>query len=383
MPEYIICRICLTEDINADTMTQLYDDQDVQCPLVRKIEEIGSIKLPPLEDMPSLLCCRCVGVLTSAYKFRELCQESERAFANSVVKAELKLEPTDDPTQIESDTVEYIYEATNEFIDPDDDIEFDTILEEQLEDTNEQAEEINTGYDDDFEEAGELDETNILLGNASDSDYDPTERLRKPKVRKSRHGKRGRGRPRNPTHSVLKHVTAKQTNAATAASKSPEETSTNIMCEICGNIYSKRAALNIHMRRHLSEKPFECEICAKTFAGPSELNRHIRVHTGEKPFTCKYCSRSFADRSSNIRHERTHTNERPFTCGTCGKSFSYSNVLKNHMLTHTGEKPFLCIPCNKTFSRKHQLEQHMGTMTHQQTVKALQPSDAIRHTEIY
>lgn len=45
MPEYMICRICLTEDMNVDTMTPLYDNQDVQCPLVRKIEEIGSIKV--------------------------------------------------------------------------------------------------------------------------------------------------------------------------------------------------------------------------------------------------------------------------------------------------------------------------------------------------
>ncbi|KAH8311791.1 hypothetical protein KR044_008065 [Drosophila immigrans] len=408
MPEYMICRICLTEDMNVDTMTPLYDNQDVQCPLVRKIEEIGSIKLPPLEDMPSLLCCSCVSSLTSAYKFRELCQESERTFASSVVKvnstaivrqsyrnltiycsslqAELKLEPSDDATQLESDTVEYIYEATNEFIDADEDIEFGTMLEERLEDTIEaETADTETVYDD-FEESGELDEKNLLLGNASDSDYNPSERLRKPRVRKTRHNKRGRGRPRNSTHSTLKN--GGQGKVTTAASvnnnKSGEETSTNIMCEICGNIYSKRAALNIHMRRHMAEKPFECEICAKTFAGPSELNRHIRVHTGEKPFTCKYCSRSFADRSSNIRHERTHTNERPFSCITCGKSFSYSNVLKNHMLTHTGEKPFLCMPCNKTFSRKHQLEQHIGTMTHQQTVRSLQANnEPTRHSEIY
>ncbi|XP_060648648.1 transcription factor Ouib [Drosophila nasuta] len=387
MPEYMICRICLTEDMNVDTMTPLYDNQNAQCPLVRKIEEIGSIKLPPLEDMPSLLCCSCVSNLTSAYKFRELCQESERTFASSVVKAELKLEPSDDATQLDSESVEYIYEAaTNEFIDADEDIEFGTMLEERLEDTIEAAD-TETVYDD-FEESGELDDKNLLLGNASDSDYNPSERLRKPKVRKTRHNKRGRGRPRTATHSVLKNggqgKAIATTNAGTSVNKSSEETSTNIMCEICGNIYSKRAALNIHMRRHMAEKPFECEICAKTFAGPSELNRHIRVHTGEKPFTCKYCSRSFADRSSNIRHERTHTNERPFSCITCGKSFSYSNVLKNHMLTHTGEKPFLCMPCNKTFSRKHQLEQHIGTMTHQQTVRALQSNnEPTRHSEIY
>lgn len=171
-------------------------------------------------------------------------------------KAELKLEPTDDPTQLESDTVEYIYEPTNEFIDADEDIEFDTMLEERLEDTIEEAETDETPYED-FDGSNELDDKNLILGNASDSDYNPSERLRKPKVRKTRHNKRGRGRPRN-SHSVLKHGHSKAA-IVSAANKSNEETSTNIMCEICGNIYSKRAALNIHMRRHMSEKPFECE----------------------------------------------------------------------------------------------------------------------------
>lgn len=40
--------------------------------------------------------------------------------------------------------------------------------------------------------------------------------------------------------------------------KSKDEPETNI-CEICGNIYSKRSLLNMHMRRHRAEKPFECE----------------------------------------------------------------------------------------------------------------------------
>ncbi|KAH8382134.1 hypothetical protein KR009_002050 [Drosophila setifemur] len=380
MPEYMLCRICLTEDINSEAMTPLFDDEDAQClELVRKIEEVGSIKLVPLQDIPSMLCYSCVDRLVSAHKFRELCRESERTFATNVVKAEMKSEPTDETAHIVADHIEYIYEATNDFIDAEEeeeeDIEMGAMLEERLEDgivETEQPYDIDNVVE-------ELDENDLLVPTASDSDYDPSERLRKAKPRKQRHTKRGRGRPRSSTRGQDGEILSVQLSCKSSNEESP----TNIMCEICGNIYSKRAALNIHMRRHMAEKPFECEICTKTFAGPSELNRHIRVHTGEKPFTCKYCSRSFADRSSNIRHERTHTNERPFTCSTCGKAFSYSNVLKNHMLTHTGEKPFLCRPCNKTFSRKHQLEQHIGTMTHQQTVRAHQSNDPMRHSEIY
>ncbi|KAH8308375.1 hypothetical protein KR059_011316 [Drosophila kikkawai] len=370
MPEFMLCRICLTDHINADTMSPLFDEEDEECrELVRKLEEVVSIKLVPLQDIPSMLCLNCLDKLTNAHDFRRLCQV---ALTTNVVKAELKVEPTDEVPHI---VAEYIYEATSDFINTEEEgMELEAMLEERLEDgiaETEQPYEIDAVAD-------ELDENELLVHQGSDSDYNPGERCRKPKVRKTRHSKRGRGRPRNAASNAQE-----MTPVALNCKSSPEETTTNIMCEICGNIYSKRAALNIHMRRHMAEKPFECEICSKTFAGPSELNRHIRVHTGEKPFMCKYCNRSFADRSSNIRHERTHTNERPFTCPTCGKSFSYSNVLKNHMLTHTGEKPFLCRPCNKNFSRKHQLEQHIGTMTHQLTMRKHQNNDAIRHTELY
>ncbi|XP_037732471.1 zinc finger protein 26 [Drosophila subpulchrella] len=381
MPEYMLCRICLTEDINSEAMAPLFDDEDAQCrELVRKIEEVGSIKLVPLQNIPSMLCYNCVERLTSAHKFRELCQESERTFATNVVKAEMKSEPTDEVAHIVADHIEYIYESANDFIDGvEEDIEMENMMEERLEDAaadTSESFEINTVVDD-------LEDNDLLVPNSTDSDYQPSERCRKPKVRKTRLGKRGRGRPRGSGSGHRRSLSGDRPAMQSSCKSSPEESSTNIMCEICGNIYSKRAALNIHMRRHLADKPFECEICGKTFAGPSELNRHIRVHTGEKPFTCKFCNRSFADRSSNIRHERTHTNERPFTCSTCGKAFSYSNVLKNHMLTHTGEKPFLCRPCNKTFSRKHQLEQHIGTMTHQQTVRNHQNNEPMRHSEIY
>ncbi|XP_017062202.2 zinc finger protein 2 [Drosophila ficusphila] len=376
MPEYMLCRICLTEDINSEAMAPLFDDDDAQCrELVRKIEEVGSIKLVPLQNIPSMLCYSCVERLTSAHKFRELCQESERTFATNVVKAEMKSEPTDEGPHIVADHIEYIYESATDFIDGvEEDIEMDNMMEERLDDCvaeTTQPYEIKDVVD-------EMDDNDFMVPNSTDSDYQPSER--KPKVRKSRLTKRGRGRPRGSGSSHRRSLSQERPSVQSICK---EESSTNIMCEICGNIYSKRAALNIHMRRHMAEKPFECEICGKTFAGPSELNRHIRVHTGEKPFTCKFCNRSFADRSSNIRHERTHTNERPFTCSTCGKAFSYSNVLKNHMLTHTGEKPFLCRPCNKTFSRKHQLEQHIGTMTHQQTVRNHQNNEPMRHSEIY
>lgn len=164
----------------------------------------------------------------------------------------MKVEPTDEGPHI---VAEYIYEATGDFINAEEDgMELEAMLEERLEDgiaeSEQQPYEIDAA-------AEELDENDLLVQQASDSDYNPGERCRKPKVRKSRHSKRGRGRPRS---SAAGHGNVQEIAPVPLSLKSPpEESSTNIMCEICGNIYSKRAALNIHMRRHLAEKPFECE----------------------------------------------------------------------------------------------------------------------------
>lgn len=58
------------------------------------------------------------------------------------------------------------------------------------------------------------------------------------------------------------------------------------VCEICGNTYKYRHALDSHMRRHRGEKPFMCafENCGKSFVIPFELKRHQRIHTGQKPY---------------------------------------------------------------------------------------------------
>lgn len=46
MPEFMLCRICLTDHINSETMTPLFDEEDEQCQeVVRKLEEVVSIKV--------------------------------------------------------------------------------------------------------------------------------------------------------------------------------------------------------------------------------------------------------------------------------------------------------------------------------------------------
>lgn len=295
MPEYMLCRICLTEDINSEAMAPLFDDNDAQCrELVRKIEEVGSIKVHVDANVKSCdlthsvlsagaaaehpqyvvlqlrgatdQCPQVPGALPGerAHICHQCSQGTYRVDGPHInipldpvpSQAEMKSEPTDEVPHVVADNIEYIYESANDFIDGvEDDIGMENIMEEPLEDgvgETSQAYETSTVVDD-------LDEDDLLVPNSTDSDYQPIERCRKAKVRKTRMTKRGRGRPRGASSGHPRSFSEERPPVQASFKSSPEVSSTNIMCEICGNIYSKRAALNIHMRRHMAEKPFKCE----------------------------------------------------------------------------------------------------------------------------
>ncbi|EJD41189.1 hypothetical protein AURDEDRAFT_115572 [Auricularia subglabra TFB-10046 SS5] len=50
----------------------------------------------------------------------------------------------------------------------------------------------------------------------------------------------------------------------------------NHICHYCNAAYSRRSALEIHIRRHTGERPFVCTICSRDYMSVSNLNRHYR-----------------------------------------------------------------------------------------------------------
>ncbi|XP_075146727.1 zinc-finger protein [Haematobia irritans] len=142
------------------------------------------------------------------------------------------------------------------------------------------------------------------------------------------------------------------------------------MCDICGNVYSKRGRMMEHRQRHNKEPRYACELCGMKFHMRELLRKHMYSHSGGKPLKCEYCSRTFYYQSVLKAHEAVHKGVKPYVCDVCGKAFSYSHSLKKHNLIHEEVKLYRCVYCKKDFRLQHHMKQHELTKAHQKAVQS-------------
>ncbi|ALC45741.1 CG14710, partial [Drosophila busckii] len=330
--------------------------------------------------LPSTVCERCHEFVNMWCSFRKMC-------LNSQVYLECTYGQEERPKELvnasETEYMEYLYDwlqvernsdAENQYETTEEYVQFDSYDQEQECPTKAEydysvEEELAIEDDErsiDVIEMYELDEeekedtnsnqtTDHTLENVihSEEDYVDNEvyfsSTLSPEAAPSTAVKRGPGRPRKPGRKIR--------------SKN-DLLPKKFVCNLCGNVYPKKAAYTTHMMSHTDYKPHQCELCSKSFRQMGELRAHMRRHTGVRPYKCVYCERHFYDRSEKARHERVHTNTRPYECDECGKSFTHTATLKNHRLVHTGQKNFNCEICSKSFTLLHQLKAHQQTLTH-------------------
>ena len=145
-------------------------------------------------------------------------------------------------------------------------------------------------------------------------------------------------------------------------------------CGQCGVSCANLPGLRAHTRAHLAKR-FLCANCNKSFLILAQLKDHVdKGVCTEKNRKCSVCNKVFAGKHHLELHMRLHNNERPYECDICKKSFTQNRSLKEHKLTHKSERQFKCQHCDKKFVQKNHLKYHL-TSQHSQAV-----SDIPKHT---
>ncbi|XP_065355089.1 zinc finger protein 287-like [Calliphora vicina] len=301
------------------------------------------------------------------------------------------LEETGEQHTVTDENIEYYAIEEHEEIEEEDiDEELMLHLEEQIDDNNAQVSStVDTNDEIEYHEQNsntstlisDFDEEYIVDDNVGAHNESPssqetieTKSHRNKTLTKSLNASIATERRTSPI--ILPIRKAKRVQTKSSATRSLPGSQLQVcVCEICGNQFTNRNLMSIHMKVHYQEKNHQCELCFKRFITACNLQAHMRIHTGEKPFECRYCGRRFNDRSSSLRHERTHTNEKPFKCDNCGKTFTLATTLQNHMKVHTNERSYRCEPCGKSFKLSHHLKTHLNTSLHRSVLQIGAPEN--------
>ncbi|XP_045505859.1 zinc finger protein 98-like [Colias croceus] len=131
------------------------------------------------------------------------------------------------------------------------------------------------------------------------------------------------------------------------------------MCEVCGKLFSRRAAITTHKLIHRPAS-LKCEHCSYCTSLKSDLKKHMYTHSDVKHYKCKECPLSFKTASTLKHHVQVNHEKTPkYFCTKCDKGYYSMSRLQSHMDAHESIKRHQCDVCRTLFAKRTYLTKHI------------------------
>ncbi|XP_031636115.1 zinc finger protein 239-like [Contarinia nasturtii] len=106
-------------------------------------------------------------------------------------------------------------------------------------------------------------------------------------------------------------------------------------CQQCLKEFNLKHNLNVHMKFHTKKLPFKCSICRHGFSKQSQCKAHEK-YCYRRCYECHRCRKFFQSKKADLEiHIRTHSGEKPFQCKLCRIGFAAKSNLTRHMKSRT------------------------------------------------
>ncbi|KAJ0184256.1 hypothetical protein K1T71_000679 [Dendrolimus kikuchii] len=327
-----VCRLCCDNNGTANIFqndTQIYE---------KLLHCCVNIKIHEWDELPAGICGSCQEDLDSCYQFILKCESSDKKLRSNVC-----------PTVNQIPKFEPKVEVKVEFENSDEPTYFDEVLPNDNKPTDLIKEHITKRKYTKRKKHKNSDSVCLTCGKKCSSPSVLVIHMRSHTNEKPYQCascvKRYKDRGSLNRHIERNHVTTKREN--------------KFICETCGNKFSSKHSIKIHLRTHTGETPHACTFCPKRFTQISSLLRHKMRHTGVRPHKCVVCSKKFYTKVELKSHAAVHTSEKNFSCPICNVTFKYlSNVKKHVNLKHNHPRSFICNQCGRTFNTKGALKSH-------------------------
>ena len=144
-------------------------------------------------------------------------------------------------------------------------------------------------------------------------------------------------------------------------------------CKLCDVIYPQEWYLQLHLRTHANEKPYDCDFdgCNNSFATPGSLSEHKKItHERVISHVCSICEKEFNDKSDMLTHIENHDET-----GQTSEKFLPEHMWKLlqevEMFVFDGQEVFshsVCDKCGQIFDKRSEVAHHVR-VGHNRTFK--------------